>query len=87
MLDYRPQGGVIDEVHQEQSLEERVGKLRSLAEELGRASWISHDQGFHLRKNIEELVWGERREGLGDGVGTVEVRREVDAWRERRERS
>ena len=75
----------IHTVHEKQSLEDGVGELRRLTEELGCASGIVGDEILHLGEDVEELWGGKRVEGFGNGVGAREVWRQLGACWERSE--
>jgi len=84
-LDDGGEGGGVDEAHEEEGLEDGVGELGGLFEELGRFGGVAHYETFHLREDVEELGDGEGGERLRDGVGAGEARGQIDAWWEGRE--
>lgn len=73
-LDDGGEGGGVDEAHEEEGLEDGVGELRGLFEELGRFGGVAHDEAFHLGEDVEELGRGEGGERLRDGVVAGEAR-------------
>lgn len=47
-FDERAQDRGVDELEEEERLEDGVGELGRLAEQLGGFGWVGHDQAFHL---------------------------------------
>ncbi len=72
-LDDGGEGGGVDEAHEEEGLEDGVGELGGLFEELGRFGGVAHDEAFHLGEDVEELGDREGGERLRDGVGAGEA--------------
>lgn len=66
-------------------MEDGVGELGRLLEELGRAGGVPHYEALHLLEHFKELRHGEGGEGFGDGVWTGYAGLEVHAWWERGE--
>jgi hypothetical protein len=53
----------LNETHQEEGLEDGVGELGGLVEEVGGFLGVSGGEGFHLGEDVEELRWRESVEG------------------------
>ena len=85
MFDDGGEDACVDEAHEKEGLEDGVGELGGLFEELGGFGGVAHDEAFHLREYVEELGRRKGGEGFGDGVGTGETRLKIYARRERRE--
>lgn len=64
-------------------MEDGVGELRRLFEELGGFGRIGHYQAFHLCDYVHELRGRKGGEGFRDGVRTRDVRWEVNSWWQR----
>ena len=61
LLDDGGEDGGVDQTHEEEGLEYRVGELGRLLEEFGGLVRVAHDEAFHLGEDVEELGWGEGR--------------------------
>lgn len=72
-LDNGGEGGGVDEAHEEEGLEDGVGELGGLLEELGGFGRVAHHEAFHLGEDVEELGEREGGERLRDGVGAGEA--------------
>lgn len=83
LLDDGAEDGGIDKVHEEEGLENGVGELRRLFEELGRSRRVAHHEALHLFEDVEQLGHWECGEGFGDGVGARDARLQIYTWRER----
>lgn len=62
LLDDGGEGFGRDEAHEEEGLEDGVGELGRLVQEVGGARGVGRGEGFHLREDVEELCWRERVE-------------------------
>jgi len=63
-LDNGGEGGGVDEAHEEEGLEDGVGELGGLFEELGGFGRVAHHKAFHLGEDVEKLGEGEGGERL-----------------------
>ncbi|KUI54014.1 hypothetical protein VP1G_10623 [Cytospora mali] len=73
------------ETHEQQGLEDGVGELRGLVEQLGGAGRVCGGELLHGGEDVEELGGRERVEGSGDGVGAGHAGGQLATWWEGRQ--